>query len=347
MIVFKTGNILNERVDALVNTVNCVGIMGRGIAAQFKRLYPFNFKVYEKACKNGEVQPGHMFTVEVSQTVKPYLVINFPTKRHWKGKSKISDIEAGLNDLSREIESRNLQSVAVPPLGCGLGGLDWRIVKPMIVALAEKHPSVQFVIYEPDSEAYKNKAPLQVAKMTPGVAVLVCIIEQYLKGLLDPSITLLELHKLGYFLQHAGLPLKYQFEKQTYGPFITNLCHILQRIEGVYLTGYDDGGNMPLKELCIVPGAMKEANAFFEEKPTVQPYFQRVADLIEGFESPAGLELLSTVHWVIFQESAKTLEEVVEKVHAWNDHKKQFSPRQIGIAYGVLKEKGWLEKTGS
>lgn len=345
MIEFKTGNILNERVDAVVNTVNCVGIMGRGIASQFKRLYPDNFKVYERACKRGEVEPGHMFTVQVSQTVLPHFVINFPTKRHWKGKSKISDIEAGLNDLVKVIIEHKFKSVAIPPLGCGLGGLNWNNVKPLIVAMAERHPEIHFVIFEPDKKAYLDQAPRQVAKMTPGAAMLILGLDRYLQGLLDPSISLLELHKLGYFLQHAGLPLKYRFEKKPYGPFISNVSHLLQRIEGVYITGYQDGGNSPEKSLSLVPGAVRDASAFLKEKSAVQPYFQKVADLIEGFESPVGLELLSTVHWVATEEGASNLQEIIHKVHGWNEHKKEFSPRQIGIAYDVLIEKGWLNKS--
>lgn len=343
MIEFKVGNILNEHVDAVVNTVNCVGIMGRGIAAQFKRLYPTNFTIYERACKHGEVQPGHMFTVEVSQTVLPHLVINFPTKRHWKAKSKVDDIQAGLADLSREITTRDLKSLAIPPLGCGLGGLDWNVVRPLIVEMAEKHPECKIVIFEPNKDSHKEQVSNASAKMTPGTAVLIRAIDRYLQGLLDPAITLLELHKLGYFLQTGGFPLKYRFEKQPFGPFIANLSHLLQRIEGVYIIGYEDGGNAPGKELKLVPGAIEEANAFFEAKPQALPPFQRVANLIDGFECPSGLELLSTVHWVATQENAKTLDEAVAKVHSWNEHKKQFSPRQIGIAFDTLTEQGWLD----
>src|SRR6201987_4374327 len=125
MVELTQGDILNASVEALVNTVNCVGVMGRGIALQFRKAFPENFKAYEAACKRKEVVPGRMFVYETGLLTGPRFVINFPTKRHWKGKSRIKDIEAGLVALAREVKDRGIRSIAVPPLGCGLGGLDW------------------------------------------------------------------------------------------------------------------------------------------------------------------------------------------------------------------------------
>ena len=125
MIEFKTGNILTEDAEALVNTVNCVGFMGRGIALQFKKAFPDNFKSYSSACKRNEVQPGRMFVYATGQLAYPRYIINFPTKRHWRGKSRMEDIDAGLAALAEAIRSHNIQSIAIPPLGSGLGGLDW------------------------------------------------------------------------------------------------------------------------------------------------------------------------------------------------------------------------------
>src|SRR6266446_2915424 len=119
MIKFRTGDILEADAEALVNTVNCVGIMGRGVALQFKNAYPENFKAYQSACARGEVQPGRMFVFETGQLTHPKYIINFPTKRHWRGKSRIEDIEAGLKALVEELQSRNIRSVAIPPLGSG------------------------------------------------------------------------------------------------------------------------------------------------------------------------------------------------------------------------------------
>ncbi len=134
MIAYKKGDIIAEDAEALVNTVNCVGIMGRGIALQFKNAFPENFKAYEAACRRAEVQPGRMFVFATQQLTNPRYIINFPTKRHWRGKSRLSDIDAGLDSLVGEIRTRGIRSIAIPPLGTGLGGLSWLDVRPKIEA---------------------------------------------------------------------------------------------------------------------------------------------------------------------------------------------------------------------
>lgn len=149
MIEFKQGNLLEENAEALVNTVNCVGVMGKGIALQFKQAYPENFRQYEKACKAGEVQPGRMFTVATGNLFNPRYIINFPTKRHWKNNSKIEDIKSGLVALVQEVPSLGITSIAIPPLGCGNGGLNWADVKPLIVSAFAQLPEVRVIIFAP------------------------------------------------------------------------------------------------------------------------------------------------------------------------------------------------------
>jgi O-acetyl-ADP-ribose deacetylase (regulator of RNase III) len=144
MIKFDTGDILNADVEALVNTVNCVGIMGRGIALQFKNMFPENFEAYAQACASDQLAPGKMFIFKTGHLTNPRYIINFPTKRHWRGKSRIEDIRAGLKALIAEINRLNIKSIAIPPLGSGLGGLDWDDVKPLIVAAAKELPGVAF-----------------------------------------------------------------------------------------------------------------------------------------------------------------------------------------------------------
>ena len=131
MIEYVTGDLLTAEREALVNSVNCVGVMGRGVALAFKRRFPANFKAYKEACDWEEIQPGRMFVFPTDELMPGY-VINFPTKRHWRGRSRLHDIEAGLPALVTEIERRGIRSIALPPLGCGLGGLAWADVKPLI-----------------------------------------------------------------------------------------------------------------------------------------------------------------------------------------------------------------------
>jgi O-acetyl-ADP-ribose deacetylase (regulator of RNase III) len=346
MIEYVTGDILASDAEALVNTVNCVGIMGRGIALQFKNAFPENFKTYAKACDLEQVQPGRMFVFENNRLHEPKYIINFPTKRHWKGKSRMADIESGLIALKHEITERKIRSIAIPPLGSGLGGLDWSEVRPRIEKTLGDIPNLRVIVYEPKGaptpqEMASSKA---VPNMTPGRAALVVLMDRYLSGLLDPFVTLLEVHKLMYFMQEAGEPLKLKFAQANYGPYAENLRHVLKHVEGHMISGYADGGDAPDKQLELVPGAVADAQAFLKDDTEVSNRFDRVADLVEGFETPYGLELLATVHWVVNKMGAHTFHDVMCQVHAWNDRKRQFTEKQIGLALKMLAAKGWIEQ---
>ncbi len=344
MIRYTKGDVLQAEAEALVNTVNCVGVMGRGIALQFKHAFPANFKAYAVACDRGEVQPGRMFVTETGLLSGPRYIINFPTKRHWRGKSRMEDIDAGLTALVQEIRQRGIRSVAIPPLGSGLGGLDWAEVRPRIEAALASLADVDVLIFEPldaVSEAstfHAKKAPT----MTPGRASLVGLMDRYLAALLDPFITLLEVHKLMYFLQEAGEPLRLRFVKGPYGPYAENLRHVLVAIEGYLIAGYADGGDVPHKQLALIPGAVQEATAFLQSHADTHSRFDRVTQLVEGFETPFGLELLSTVHWVIAHDGMPSLPEAARAVHDWAPGKWQFTTAQIELASQRLQAEGWL-----
>lgn len=339
-IELRTGDIFKADADAIVNTVNCVGIMGRGIALQFKNAYPANFKAYKAACDAEQVQPGRMFVFETGKFT-PRFIINFPTKRHWKGKSRIEDIEAGLVGLAEEIAARGIKSIAIPPLGAGLGGLDWDDVLPRIKSALQYIPDVDVIVFEPKGppDAIRTSS---VPDMTIGRAALVTLMHRYLQGLMDPFVTLIEVQKLMYFMQEAGQPLRLNYVKHHYGPYATNLAHVLHRIEGYFVAGYQDGGDQPDKELTIVPGATEEAEKALAHEQQAHANFNRVADLVDGFETPYGLELLATVHWVTTREGARTHQEAAERVRNWNERKKAFTSRQVAIAFDTLKSKGWL-----
>ncbi len=341
MIEFKTGDILRADVEALVNTVNCVGIMGRGIALQFKNDFPENFRAYEAACAREEVQPGRMFVFETGTLTNPKFIINFPTKRHWKGKSRMEDIDSGLKALVEEIRTRGIRSIAIPPLGSGLGGLNWADVRPRIVEALRGLSDMRVIVFEPNNAAVATKSR-EVPNMTAGRAALVVLMHRYLGGLMDPFVTLLEVHKLMYFMKEAGQLPKLTYEKGPYGPYSTNLRHVLKDIEGHLVSGYADGGDAPDKQLELVPGAVRDAEGFLANDVSMRASFDQVGKLVEGFETPFGLELLATVHWVATQERAETVDDVIAKVYAWNDRKKRFSRRQIGIAFETLRAKGWL-----
>ena len=344
MITNKTGNLLSEDAEALVNTVNCVGVMGRGIALQFKKQFPENFKTYEKACKQESVVPGIMFVHDTGNLTNPKFIINFPTKRHWRGASRLEDIEAGLSDLVTVIKKYDIKSIALPPLGCGLGGLDWNVVRELIEDKLKDLADLEITVFEPKDvpDSGKTVKNRKVPNMTPGRAALVELVQRYLSGLLDPFITLLEVHKLMYFLQETGENLRLKYTKAAYGPYAENLRHVLNAVEGHLLAGYADGGDKPDKQLKLVPGAYEDASNFLTKHQQTKDNFEQVSSLVEGFESPFGMELLATVHWVASKEGASTVEQVINSVYSWNERKKQFNNRQIELAYNVLTKNGWL-----
>jgi O-acetyl-ADP-ribose deacetylase (regulator of RNase III) len=344
MIEFRTGDILKAGAEALVNTVNCVGIMGRGIALQFKSAFPANFKAYETACRREEVQPGRMFVFETRELGKPKYIVNFPTKRHWRGKSRLEDIESGLRALASEIRSRNIRSIAIPPLGSGLGGLNWKDVRDRIEKYLGDLEGVSIAVYEPNGtpDAETMARLREPPRMTPGRAALVVLMHRYLGGLLDPFVSLLEVHKLMYFMQEAGQPLRLKFTKGPYGPYAENLRHVLTSVEGHLVAGYSDGGDNPAKQLKLLPGSIDDAEKALSEDDATRSNLKRVADLVEGYETPFGLELLATVHWVSTQEGAGNPPEVQRLTYAWGDRKRRFTPRQIALAYQTLASKNWI-----
>ena len=343
MVEYKSGDLLQADVEALINTVNTVGVMGKGIALQFKQAYPANFAVYEKAAKHGEIVPGKVFVFETRLFTNPRYIINFPTKRHWRGKARLDDIEAGLKDLVKVIREKNIRSVAIPPLGSGFGGLDWNEVRPLILSALEQVPDVVAWVYPPQGmpSAEKMKVGTSRPHLTLGRAALIELINQY--ALPGYRLTQLEIQKLAYLLQMAGEPLRLNYVKQQYGPYAENLNFVLQHLEGHYLRGYGDRSGRA--NLHLLPGATEEAEAFLASYPETQRRLERVARLIEGFETPYGMELLATLYWLSQEDPAirEDYHTAVRGFEAWNQRKREhFRSEHIKIAWERLAQQGWL-----
>ncbi|MCY4300557.1 MAG: macro domain-containing protein [Aestuariivita sp.] len=296
----------------------------------------------KKAYQSGDVVPGKMFITEQQDLIGPRFIVNFPTKRHWRGKSRIEDIESGLEALRDAIEERNITSIAIPALGSGLGALNWSYVKTRIVAALER-VDVPIYVYEPGTApaAHTMTRTTEPPKMTTGRAILVALTHRYLSGLLDPFVTLIEVQKLMYFMQEAGEPLRLNYQKHYYGPYADNLRHVLNMIEGHFIVGYADGGDDPRKHIELVPGAVRDADAWLRRHRHTYARFERVSQLVDGFESPVGMELLATVHWLVRHEGVTDADQAVEATYAWNDRKKRFTPRQICLVYDRLAECAW------
>lgn len=347
MIEIAKGNLLHAPVDALVNTVNTAGIMGRGIALQFKQAYPRMFRGYEAACKAGDVRLGKMHVFDLGGLAGgPRWIINFPTKVHWRAKSRMKDIDAGLADLIATIRRLGIGSIAIPPLGCGNGGLNWSEVRPRIESALTELPDVRVLLYPPngapDAQAMPNRT--ERPDMTMGRAALIVLMDRYLRGLLDPVVTLLEVHKLMYFLQEAGQPLKLKYETKPYGPYASTLRQVLIKLDTHYTQGYGDGKDSPTKPIHLLPGAVEEAMAFLADDTVTRTRMDRVAALIDGFEDPYGLELLSTVHWVMRANPAarEDASVAIAAVQEWSPRKKEhLKGEHLLRAWQRLKEQRW------
>jgi O-acetyl-ADP-ribose deacetylase (regulator of RNase III) len=347
MIEHRSGNLLYADAEALVNSVNTVGVMGKGVALQFKQAFPENFKAYERACRHQEVRPGKIFVFETGSLTNPRFILNFPTKRHWRGRSKLEDIDAGLKDLRRVLIAKGIKSVALPPLGCGNGGLDWATVLPRIEeALADLH-GIGVYVFAPEGAPAPSRMPVRTLapRLTRARAALLAILRAYA----EPGfrLTMLEIQKLAYLLQESGEPLKLDFGRGTYGPYAEALQFVLQRLEGHYIRGYGDRSGET--DIHLTADATPAANTILESNPRTAARLAKVTALIEGFETPYGLELLTTVHYLAKEAPAdlSTPEAAIRKLHSWSVRKRnRFTPEHVRVAWHHLANQNWLPGPG-
>lgn len=343
------GDLLKADVEALVNTVNTEGVMGKGIALQFKNAYPEMFKTYADACARKQVQLGKVHVYDAGAIGEgPRWIINFPTKGHWRAKSRLADIESGLADLVATIERLNIRSIAVPPLGCGNGGLQWEVVRPRIEHAMASLPDVRVELFPPSGAppaagmVNRSKKP----QLTTATAAMVLLLDRYVKGLVTPFVSQLEAQKLMYFLKEAGEPSlrRLNFQPHHYGPYAQELGHMLRRLDSHYLRGVGDDSNDPRKLLEMIPEGVEDAHNRTAADDNLNQRLDRVKRLIDGYEDPYGMEMLSTVHWVMVTD-AQAREDVVraiECVHAWNDRKRKLlKPDHLAKAWQHLKNQEW------
>ncbi len=343
------GDLLRQDdVDAIVNTVNCVGVMGKGIALQFRNKFPENFQAYKAACDAGEVRTGRMFIYDNGALARPHFVINFPTKEHWRGDSKMKYIRDGLVDLVARIKDLNIRSIAVPPLGCGNGGLDWNDVRPLIETALSEVPELEVLLFEPGAPPPAQAMEVRTAppKMTPGRAAILKVLDTY--RALNYGLSKIEVQKLAYFLQEAGESMKLTFAKDQFGPYSDQLRHVLNRMEGHYIRGVGDGNVEANIE--PMPQALEHAEQFMVEQghEALKHRVDRVAELIDGFQSPYGMELLATVHWAAAHgENVTSPDKALAEVRKWNKRKRDLmQPEHVEAAWQQLSQYGWLPPTG-
>ncbi|MEH0545328.1 macro domain-containing protein [Streptomyces sp. B21-105] len=353
MITRGTGNLLLADVDALVNTVNTVGVMGKGIALQFKRAYPDNFEDYKASCDRGDVTVGRMHVYEVKQLSGPRFIVNFPTKRHWRAPSRIEDIASGLVALRDEIVERGIKSIAVPPLGCGNGGLAWRDVEPLIRQALGTIPGVEVRVWEPSGAPSATSMPnaTKPPAMTRERAAFLAALNRYIqsgisRGLaFEPRVSLLEAHKVAYFLQKLHLPLMLHFEKGIYGPYSQILDRAVSVMEGHFVTGFGDGTSGAQAILELNKDSVNDAEVFLRKYPEFEEIAARFQKLTAGFEDAFGMELLSTVLFAAEElvPPPPNPESVTACIRGWN-HRKQrlFTEDHVRTAWQRLRDVGLL-----
>ncbi len=341
-IAFKNGDMFREPVQALVNTVNCVGVMGKGVALEFKRRWPANFNVYRKLCDAKALSPGKMFVFDRGALVEdgPRYLVNFPTKVHWRSKSELSYVEDGLDDLMRVIAEHGIKSIALPPLGCGNGGLDWADVKPLIENKLGSLDSVKVIVFSPKGEL---DAPEHVSApfgMTFERAILLKSLNE-LEPYFDGSFDRISLQKIPYFLQMLGVNFRLSFAKNLHGPYaeVLKKAYVTLEHHGM-IRGFLTGD----RQAHVTPSGCAAADDFLAHAiDDGTEIIDRLSKLIQGYESPYGLELLSSVHWLARHEKHSSVEKVISAMRGWNDHKRNsFADESVRVAYTRLVDDGLL-----
>jgi O-acetyl-ADP-ribose deacetylase (regulator of RNase III) len=325
MIEFTHGNLLEAKCDALINTVNTEGVMGKGIALMFKERFPVNYDLYRAACKRKDVRVCEMFVTETGELGGPRYVVNFPTKKHWRNASRLEWIECGLESLRSFIVDSKIQSIAIPPLGAGNGGLDWTSVRGLIVAALSDLHDVRVLVFEPTS-VYQNVAKRAgVEKLTPARALVAELVRRY--SILGVDCTLLEIQKLAWFLEvfianeQVDDPMKLEFTAHIYGPYAPKLDHLLDNLDGSYLHCEKRIADARPEDVIWFNDAKRDHLRTYIKSSQVAPYrnaLEATTSTIDGFESPYGLELLSTVGWLLSRENiAPDVSAVREALSRW------------------------------
>ena len=326
MMRFTQGNLLEAPVEAVVNTVNTVGVMGKGIALMFKERFAENYKAYAAACKAGEVRVGSMFVTAGVELDGPRWIINFPTKKDWKHPTRLEWVQSGLKALREVIIEKQIGSIAIPPLGCGNGGLDWSVVRPMIEAALSDLPGVEVLVYEPTAK-YQNVAKKKgVEKLTPARALIAELVRRY--WVLGIECTLLEIQKLAWFLERSikrlGLddPLNLGFKADRYGPYANRLDHLLDGLDGSYLHCDKRIADAdPFDTIWFEETKRETVDLYLKtgEAKVYLPALEATDSLIDGFQSPLGMEALATVDWLISREGVEpSLAGVQEGLAHWS-----------------------------
>ncbi len=318
MIKYITGNILDSKADALVNTVNTVGIMGKGVALQFKKAYPNNFKAYEEASKRAEIVIGKLFVTKDSNISSgEKVIINFPTKTDWRKPSEYEYIEKGLNDLIRIIETKGIKSIAIPPLGAGNGGLKWEKVKT-IIEQKLGDLNIEIFVYEPTAQIKEHMKKERV-KLTDARALLLYILYDLVRN--GEYVSEFSSEKVCYFLQKFGAKkyFKLVYEPNFYGPYSGKVRFLLNAINGSYVMGYSDMNKKPFEPLTLVADGYDTVKNHVESNQELLDIAKKTMEFLRGFYSDFALELLSSIDYIVMKQKTFDGQMISQKLEEWSD----------------------------
>ena len=338
MIKYIIGNILDSSAQALVNTVNTMGVMGKGVALQFKKAYPNNYKAYEKACKNNELQVGKMFiTLDSNTTSGERIIINFPTKTNWKKPSEYKFIEDGLENLVEVINNKKIKSIAIPPLGAGNGGLNWEKVKKIIEQKLEDL-NVDIYVYEPTLQIQEHLIKERV-KLTDARALLLYILYDLVKN--GEYVSEFSSEKVCYFLQKFGAKkyFKLEFEPNFYGPYSGKVRFVLNAINGSYVMGYSDMNKKPFEPLTLVSDAYESVKNHVERNNELLEIANKTIVFLRGFYSDFALELLSSIDYISTKEKTLDRQIITRGLEKWSDRKRTLfsNPKYLEVSLKHLQ----------
>lgn len=338
MIRYFVGNIFESQAMALVNTVNLVGVMGKGVALQFKNKYPNNFKEYVKACKSGDIAIGKLFVFREFNAFEDRYIINFPTKINWRNPSEYSYIEQGLDDLVRVIDLYSLKSVAIPPLGAGNGGLNWLKVKQLIETKLS-NVNADIMVYEPNAVIVDQMKQERV-KLTPARALLLYVLFDLVRH--GEFVSEFSSEKVCYFLQRFGAEKYFglEFKKCYYGPYSGKVKRVLNAMNGSYIMGYNGMDKKPFDTLSLLPDSYVDVETILLSDDELMRIAEKTMNFLDGFYSDFALELLSSVDYLLSENPNLSLNEVSEQLRDWNPRKSQLfaNDRYIKIAYEHIKK---------
>lgn len=345
MIQFIEGNLLESRAEALVNTVNTVGVMGKGIALQFKNAFPENYRIYSRACKEKTLDVGNLLITEAHTTTSgKQLIINFPTKTDWRKPSEYSYIESGLQALVQEIKTRKIKSIALPPLGAGNGGLEWSRVK----ALIEKYLSdldCEVWVYQPNYVVKEVLRKERVA-LTPARAMLLAVMYDLVRN--GEFVSEFAAEKIAYFLQRFGAKevFKLEYQPNYYGPYSGKVKHVLYYLNGSYLSGYSTKDKKPFEELSLFMDAETDVLSYLtsQDDSAYIDVVNKTKNFLQGFYSDFGLELLSTLDFIAGNLSTNDEHAIIAQLEQWSKRKRTLfsDPKFISVAMKRLAENALL-----